>query len=84
LKPEEKTESIKKSLRLFDLQVNALWPMAHFGTAVRYLKAEPEEIAATGGTNWMEYLPPQLQKRIFFPSLWEEAEKENWGKTTQA
>ena len=84
LKPEEKTESIKKSMRLFDLQVNALWPMAHFGTAVRYLKAEPEEIAATGGTNWMEYLPPQLQKRIFFPTLWEEAEKENWGKTTQA
>ena len=39
-----------------------------------------KEIAATGGTNWQKYLPPQFQLVIFFPDLWSEEERENWGK----
>ena len=27
-----------------------------------------------------KYLPPKFQKRIFYPALWTEDEKENWGK----
>ncbi|MHB8401958.1 MAG: tryptophan 2,3-dioxygenase family protein, partial [Bacteroidia bacterium] len=40
----------------------------------------PEDIAATGGTNWQKYLPPRFQKRMFFPALWTDTEKEEWGK----
>ena len=67
---EEATEQLKNELRNFDLQVNVNWPLAHYKSAVRYLHREPEEIKATGGTNWQKYLPPRFQKRIFFPSLW--------------
>jgi tryptophan 2,3-dioxygenase len=44
------------------------------------LKLDPEDIKATGGTNWQKYLPPRFQKIIFFPSLWSSQEKEEWGK----
>jgi tryptophan 2,3-dioxygenase len=47
---------------------------------VRYLQKDPEDIAATGGTNWQKYLPPRFQKRIFYPELWSEEEQTNWGK----
>jgi len=46
----------------------------------QYLKKDPEDIKATGGTNWQKYLPPRFQKIIFFPELWSEKEKEEWGK----
>lgn len=67
-------------LRKFDEQVNIHWPLVHYKSAVRYLQKSPADIAATGGTNWQKYLPPRFQKRIFFPSLWTESEKEQWGK----
>ena len=41
---------------------------------------DPKDIAATGGTNWQKYLPPRFQKRIFYPELWSDTEKEEWGK----
>jgi tryptophan 2,3-dioxygenase len=44
------------------------------------LQRNPEDIKATGGTNWQKYLPPRFQKIIFFPELWTEQEKEEWGK----
>jgi tryptophan 2,3-dioxygenase len=68
-------------LRRFDVLVNVNWPLAHYKSAVRYLNREPEEIKATGGTNWQKYLPPRFQKRIFYPALWSELETEEWGKT---
>jgi tryptophan 2,3-dioxygenase len=47
---------------------------------VRYLAKTDENIASTGGTNWKKYLPPKFQKRIFYPNLWTQEEKDQWGK----
>ncbi len=52
----------------------------HYKSAVKYLQRSPETIAATGGTNWQKYLPPKFQKRIFYPELWSDEEKNTWGK----
>jgi tryptophan 2,3-dioxygenase len=71
---------LKTSLRALDVLVNVNWPLSHYKSAVRYLQKDPEDIKATGGTNWQKYLPPRFQKRIFYPSLWTEQEKNDWGK----
>jgi tryptophan 2,3-dioxygenase len=68
------------ALREFDLLANVFWPLAHMKSAARYLHKDPEDIKATGGTNWQKYLPPRFQKIIFFPELWTEQEKLEWGK----
>jgi tryptophan 2,3-dioxygenase len=73
-------EALVKALRQFDLLVNVHWPLAHFRSAMHYLHRSPEPIAATGNTNWQQYLPPFFQKRIFFPQFWSEAEKADWGR----
>ncbi len=75
--------SLIEELRQFDHNANVLWPLMHFKSAVRYLQRDPEDIAATGGTNWQKYLPPKNQSIIFFPTLWTEAEKKEWGKKAQ-
>jgi tryptophan 2,3-dioxygenase len=77
---QEGAEAIAQELRTFDLLVNVNWPLAHFKSAVRYLQQDPEVISATGGTNWQKYLPPRFQLRIFYPELWTEEEKANWGR----
>jgi tryptophan 2,3-dioxygenase len=74
------TTGLENELRQLDVNVNVNWPLSHYKSAVRYLNREPEEIKATGGTNWQKYLPPRFQKRIFFPELWTYEELENWGK----
>ncbi|HEY0896322.1 MAG TPA: tryptophan 2,3-dioxygenase family protein [Sphingobacteriaceae bacterium] len=71
---------LEEELRRLDVFVNVTWPLSHFKSAVKYLHREPEEIRATGGTNWQKYLPPRFQKRIFFPELWTPEQLENWGK----
>lgn len=71
---------LKEALRNFDLNVNVFWPLVHYKSAVRYLQEKNKDVAATGGTNWQQYLPPRFQKRIFFPELWSVQEKEEWGK----
>ncbi len=68
-------------MKMLDANVNINWPLVHYKTAARYLLREKDEVAATGGTNWQQYLPPRFMKRIFFPDLWTEKEKEEWGKT---
>ncbi|MGB0166306.1 MAG: tryptophan 2,3-dioxygenase family protein [Luteibaculum sp.] len=73
-------EEMVQQLRTLDILVNVDWPLVHMKSAVRYLEQKDKDIAATGGTNWKEYLPPSFQKRIFFPSLWSQEEKDNWGK----
>jgi tryptophan 2,3-dioxygenase len=73
-------EVLTKALRQFDLLINVHWPLAHFRSAMHYLHRHPEPIAATGSTNWQQYLPPFFQKRIFFPQLWSKAEKADWGR----
>lgn len=77
----EEKEKIKNALRKFDQLINIDWRLAHYKSAVRYLKMKSgSTIEATGGTNWQEYLPPRFQRIIFYPELWTEEEKENWGK----
>ena len=72
--------SLKEKLRKLDILVNVNWPLMHYKSAVRYLQRNPEDIAATGGTNWQKYLPPRFQKRIFYPELWSQQEIAEWGK----
>jgi tryptophan 2,3-dioxygenase len=69
-----------EKLKEFDRMANVIWPLAHLKSAGHYLHKAPEDIRATGGTNWQKYLPPRFQRIIFFPELWSEKEKEEWGK----
>ena len=73
-------EAIVARLRDFDTLANVLWPLAHMRSAGHYLHKSPEDIKATGGTNWQKYLPPRFQKISFFPALWSEQELQEWGK----
>lgn len=76
-----KNQELINEYRTFDVYANVKWRLAHYKSAVRYLQKDPEDIAATGGTNWQKYLPPRFQKVIFFPELWTEEEKQDWGKS---
>jgi len=77
---DNSNDQLRAALRQLDVHVNVNWPLAHYKSAVRYLQRDPEDIKATGGTNWQKYLPPRFQKRIFYPELWTSDEIENWGK----
>lgn len=72
-------DEIVRKLREYDTLVNVFWPLAHLKSAATYLKRDPEDVKATGGTNWQKYLPPRFQRRMFFPELWSEEEKQEWG-----
>ncbi|WP_295769938.1 tryptophan 2,3-dioxygenase family protein [uncultured Mucilaginibacter sp.] len=74
------TPALQAELRQLDVNVNVNWPLSHYKSAVRYLHREPEEISATGGTNWQKYLPPRFQRRIFYPMVWSAEQVEEWGK----
>lgn len=78
---DQKDQEIIDQLRALDLNVNVNWPLQHYRTAVVYLAQRPKDVRSTGGTNWQKYLPPRFQKRIFYPELWSESEKEEWGKS---
>ncbi|HLT74595.1 MAG TPA: tryptophan 2,3-dioxygenase family protein [Ohtaekwangia sp.] len=73
-------DEIVEKLRTYDHLANVLWRLAHLKTSGHYLKRDPNNIAATGGTNWQKYLPPRYQKIMFFPELWNEQETDEWGK----
>lgn len=73
-------KGIEDQLKALDLNVNVNWPLQHYRTSVAYLAQRPHDILSTGGTNWQKYLPPRFQKRIFYPELWTDQEKEEWGK----
>lgn len=77
---ERKDAELIAALRNLDAQVNVHWPKVHLKSAARYLQKDPEDIAATGGTNWQKYLPPKYQRRVFYPALWSEEELKNWGR----
>ena len=79
-KGESSTELVA-ALREYDWRVNVRWKLAHLRSAVQYLHKQPEDIKATGGTNWQTYLPPQRQQRVFFPDLWTEDELRTWGQS---
>ena len=76
-------EILIAEMKQFDLNVNVNWPLMHYKSAVRYLQKDPKDIAATGGTNWQKYLPPRYQYVIFYPELWTEEERNNWGRKAQ-
>ncbi len=73
------TELIEK-LKKFDRLYNVEWPLVHLRTADHYLNSKGENKAATGGSHWKKYLHPKYQQRKFFPLLWSESEKEDWGR----
>jgi tryptophan 2,3-dioxygenase len=77
----EDTVELEEELRQLDTQINVTWPLVHYKSAVRYLNRHPEEIKATGGTNWQKYLPPRFQKRIFYPELWTDNQIDDWGRS---
>lgn len=77
---EKNNKNLIELLRTFDVNVNVNWLLMHMGAANRYLNKDNIDIAATGGTNWKEFLPPSFQKNSFFPNLWSEEEFNNWGK----
>lgn len=77
---EQKDKELIDELKQLDLNINVNWPLSHYKSAVRYLQKDPEDIKATGGTNWQKYLPPRYQIRIFYPQLWTKEELEEWGK----
>lgn len=78
------SKEVIAKLRELDMLSNVLWPLAHLKSTARYLHRDPEDIKATGGTNWQKYLPPRFQRIIFFPELWSDQEKEEWGKAAVA
>ncbi|HEY5690307.1 MAG TPA: tryptophan 2,3-dioxygenase family protein [Cyclobacteriaceae bacterium] len=80
LKKFGNSKDVIARMREFDTLANVLWPLAHMKSAAKYLQKEPEDIKATGGTNWQKYLPPRFQKIMFYPELWSAQEKEEWGK----
>lgn len=77
---ERNDERLIKELKRLDLSANVFWRLSHYKTVVHYMQRDPEDIKATGGTNWQKFLPPRFQKIIFFPELWTEVEKAEWGK----
>lgn len=74
-------QELRPLLKEYDLNINVRWPLMHYKSAVRYLHKKPEDIAATGGTNWQQYLPPRNKRIVFFPEIWTEEELENWGRS---
>lgn len=80
--PEEdqRNPELLYQLRQLDVNVNINWPLVHYKSAARYLGRAKDDVPATGGTNWQQYLPPRFQRRIFYPELWSEQEKDEWGK----
>lgn len=73
----QKDVTLVNAMRHYDYTVNIKWVMHHYHAASKYLG----KAAATGGSDWHKYMHPQYQKRIFFPDLWKDEEKENWGIT---
>ncbi len=72
---------LKNAMRHLDYTINISWVMHHYNAAKKYLLTKGEDTEATGGSDWQKYMLPKYQKRIFFPSLWTDEEKENWGIT---
>lgn len=73
-------EDIRWQLKMLDQKANVDWPLQHLKSATRYLQRDPEDIKASGGTNWQKYLPPRRQRIIFYPTLWTAEELKEWGQ----
>lgn len=82
-KQEREDAELVKAMRKLDENINVNWGLAHYKTAYKYLSKEgsKDDLKATGGTNWKQFLPPTFQKLSFFPTLWTSDELQNWGKS---
>ncbi|CAH8281252.1 tryptophan 2,3-dioxygenase [Mariniflexile fucanivorans] len=78
-KEARENEELINAMRHFDYTVNIKWVMAHYNTANHYLNIGGKTAEATGGSEWVKYMHPKYQKRIFFPDLWTKKEIEEWG-----
>lgn len=76
---ERNDSALVEAMRHYDYTVNVKWVMCHYHAAEKYLEQDGEVTEATGGSDWKKYMHPKYQRRIFFPSLWSEAELSNWG-----
>ena len=74
-------DRLTDAMRRLDWLANVQWSLAHYRAAAKHLQRRAEVLPATGGTNWQKYLSPRFQKVMFFPDLWSEEEKQNWGKS---
>lgn len=74
---ERKNVDLVNAMRHYDYTVNVKWVMSHYKAAAKYIGGG----AATGGSDWTKYMLPKYQKRIFYPELWSQEEKDNWGIT---
>lgn len=74
------SQPLLQLFREVDVQINIHWRLVHLRTAAHYLKRDEGALPSTGGTNWQRYLPPHHQGIQFFPSLWTQEEKQDWGK----
>lgn len=79
-KAAQKDKKLIKAMRHYDYTVNVKWVMAHYNTANHYLNINGKTAEATGGSEWVKYMHPKYQKRVFFPELWTSKEIENWGR----
>jgi tryptophan 2,3-dioxygenase len=77
---DQNDADLVKAMRHYDYTVNVTWVMAHYNAAKHYILGEDGDGEATGGSDWQKYMHPKYQKRIFFPELWSQEERENWGK----
>ena len=78
-KKDREDKALIKAMRHYDYTVNVKWVMAHYNTANHYLNIGGKTAEATGGSEWVKYMHPKYQKRIFFPDLWTVKEIEDWG-----
>ena len=62
----QEDESLIRAMRHYDHTVNIKWVMAHYGAAKHYLNQGKEPLEATGGSEWVKYMHPMYQRRVFF------------------
>lgn len=79
-KEAQENKELIEAMRHYDYTVNVKWVMAHYNTANHYLNINGKTAEATGGSEWVKYMHPKYQKRIFFPELWTNKEIEYWGR----
>ncbi len=76
----KENKTLVSAMRHYDHTVNIKWVMAHYNTANHYLNIGGKTVEATGGSEWVKYMHPKYQRRIFFPDLWTTQELADWGK----
>lgn len=78
-KNDQNNQDLINAMRHYDYTVNIKWVIAHYNTANHYLNISGKAAEATGGSEWVKYMHPKYQKRIFFPDLWTNKEIQTWG-----